>query len=302
MVDFPDAIAYFVDPSRTFINQNSHSAIVLHGTGGSASQTAQELGAYFRTTSLMTSSHYGIDRSGIVAQYVPEKDGAAANCCTEPGYDPFWDQFGGQNLNTHTISIEHVNDESNDLALTTAQQAASFKLIKYLCNKYDIAPGCIKSHASIDPLSRERCPGAYPWDELWAFLKEEGDSVLNLNDPVVATFFSDGGNGTWKCNNGVVLMGANLTFYRSNGGPALFGLPLANEIHIPLSHEIAIVPCERALIVYDPDKKIDNPPGSGLCYLLHLQQGVGQQLLMQDANAAIKTLTDKINQAKAALA
>jgi N-acetyl-anhydromuramyl-L-alanine amidase AmpD len=168
--DYPDAISYLVDESRVFINQNSHSAIVIHGTGGSATQTAQELGDYFRTNAGEVSSHFGIDRAGVVAQFVPLQDGAAANCCVSAGHDVFWDQFHGDNLNRHTLSVEHENDAQNSLPLTPAQQQASFKLIAFLCQKYNIAPSHIKSHASIDPVNRSRCPGAYPWQALYTYL------------------------------------------------------------------------------------------------------------------------------------
>jgi hypothetical protein len=111
--------------------------------------------------------------------------------------------------------------------------------------------------------------------------------MLDLTDPVVSRYFTDGGNGTWKCTNGVVMLGGNLTFYRSNGGPALLGLPLANEIYLTQYPNTAIVPCERALIVYDPNRVIDHPPITGPCYLLHINQGIGQQIMS-------KALTDPL--------
>jgi N-acetyl-anhydromuramyl-L-alanine amidase AmpD len=293
MSDYPDAVEYLVDESRVFIDQNSHSAVVIHGTGGNAAQTAQQLGDFFRADPNMASSHYGIDRAGVICQFVLEKDGAAANCCIKAGHDPFWDQFNGDNLNIHTISIEHENDITNSLPLTQAQQEASFKLVAHLCQKYTIPMSHIKSHASIDPINRSHCPGVYPWDELWAFL-QGGNTVLDLTDPVVKQFFTDGGNGTWKCRNGVVLLGSNLDFYRSNGGPALFGLPLSQEVYLPQYPHTAIVPCERALIVYDPNRSIDNPPIKGPCYLLHINSGPGQQLLKQNVSATAADLTHKL--------
>src|SRR5579864_7518938 len=148
MAEYPDAIAYYVDSSRVFVGQNSHSAIVVHGTGGVATQTAQQLGDYFRTTPDETSSHFGIDRAGVICQYVHLGDGAAANCCLESGHDTFWDQFGADNLNIHTISIEHVNDSANSLPLTQAQQDASFKLVAWLCNQYGLTSDKVKTHAS----------------------------------------------------------------------------------------------------------------------------------------------------------
>jgi N-acetyl-anhydromuramyl-L-alanine amidase AmpD len=172
MAEYSGAIDYFVDESRVFIDQNSHNAIVIHGTGGSPDQTAQQLGDYFRTNAAMVSSHFGIDRVGNIAQYVLLKDGAAANCCVTTGHDTFWDQFNGENLNWHTISIEHVNDATNSLPLTDLQKQASFKLIAWLCNQYNIAPDHIKSHASIDPVNKSLCPGPqYPWNDLFTFLK-----------------------------------------------------------------------------------------------------------------------------------
>jgi N-acetyl-anhydromuramyl-L-alanine amidase AmpD len=171
MAEYPDAISYYVDSSRVFVGQNSHRAIVVHGTGGAAHQTAQQLGDYFRTNSSGVSSHFGIDRAGVICQYVSLTDGAAANCCLESGYDPFWDQFGGQNLNCHTISIEHVNDSTNSLSLTSAQQDASFKLIAWLCERYNLGVDRIKTHQSIAPSSRARCPGAaFPMNALKAYL------------------------------------------------------------------------------------------------------------------------------------
>src|SRR5215813_1337665 len=120
MGEFPGSLDYFVDRSRVFVGQNSHSAVVIHGTGGPSTWTAQQLGDYFRTTSNITSSHFGIDRAGVICQYVSLADGAAANCCLEDGHDSFWDRFGGDNLNKHTISIEHINDTTNSLPLTDA--------------------------------------------------------------------------------------------------------------------------------------------------------------------------------------
>ncbi|WP_126556321.1 hypothetical protein [Dictyobacter kobayashii] len=120
--------------------------------------------------------------------------------------------------------------------------------------------------------------------------------MLDLNDPVVKLFFTDGGNGTWRCKNGVILLGANLTFYRCNGGPAIFGIPLTNEIRLPQYPNTAIVPCERAIIAFDPERKIDAPPINSPCYLLHIESGVGQQLLLQRSNALIQSLSTKLTQ------
>jgi N-acetyl-anhydromuramyl-L-alanine amidase AmpD len=279
--------------------------VILHGTAGGTS--AQSIANYFASTqggSNPVSSHYIVGTDGTIVQAVPEVDGAWANGYLSNGHDSWWDPQ--VNPNNITISIEHCKPSAdNSDSLTPAQQDASFKLIYDICQRWSIpmrqadASGGITGHFSIDPVNRSHCPGAYPWDQLWAFLKKVGDaeSMLDLTDPVVQMYFTDGGNGSWKCkSNGVILFGGNLTFYRSKGGPALFGLPLTKEIYLPQYPGTAIVPCERVLIVYDPGRKIDNPPIEGPCYLLHINSGVGQQLLMPHARSAIQQLSEKIQQ------
>lgn len=177
MADYPGAIDCFVDPSRVFVGQNSCEVIVLHGTGGAnPDQTVQELGAYFASTPERTSVHYGIDRTGVVAQYVHEADGAGGNCCSEPGYDPFWQPYLTKygNLNLCTLSIEHENNDTNSLPLTDAQKQTSFKLVAYLCQKYHLDSSHIKTHASIAPIDRAHCPGNYPFNDLQIYLQQGG--------------------------------------------------------------------------------------------------------------------------------
>jgi hypothetical protein len=271
-----------------FANRNGQKPhyIILHGTAGGTS--AEAIANYFVSTvgtNNPVSSHYVIGQDGEIVQCVAEKDGAWANGALTAGHASFWNESINPNL--ITISIEHckpATDNSNNL--TQAQKDASFRLIRDICRRCDIpahdanAEGGITGHFSLDPVNRTDCPGSYPWNELWDFLQEEGDGMLNLDDPVVKRYFIDGGNGTWRCkNNGVILQDANLTFYRSKGGPALFGLPLSNEIYLSQYPNTAIVPCERVMLVFDPDRKIDHPPITGQCYLLHIDSGIGKQLL-----------------------
>lgn len=180
MGEFPGAIDYLVDESRVFPGQNDHKAIVCHGTGGSADQTVEQLGDYFRTTPLVTSVHYGIGRDGRIAQYVHESDGAGGNCCLEAGHDPFWDQFKGDNLNLHTLSFETINDSSNSLPLTDVQKVTTFNLVSYWVKKYKIPLSNIRGHWTLEPLSRARCPGPnFPWSELFTYL---GGNIMGPTD------------------------------------------------------------------------------------------------------------------------
>jgi len=280
--------------------------IILHGTAGGTS--AQGIASYFATTQgggSPVSSHYVIGQDGAIVQCVSEADGAWANGAFSSGHDTFWDESINPNL--ITVSIEHCKPSSdNSDPLTDAQRAASFRLIKGICDRWHIprqtadANGGITGHFSMDPVNRRNCPGVYPWNQLWDSLKGGGeDTVLDLSDPLVSRYFTDGGNGSWKCTNGVVLMGANLTFYRTYGGPALLGLPLSNEIYPPEYPKTAIVPCERVMIVYDPARLIDRSPMPGPCYLLHINSGIGQRMLLQSGNVTISKLTSTLAQINA---
>ncbi len=279
MADYPDAIEYYVDKSRVFQGQNSCRAIVLHGTGGSEHQTVEQLGEWFRTNPSWVSSHFGIGRDGRIAQYVTLWDGAAANCCLEAGHDPFWDRFNGDNLNIHTISIEHINDATNSLPLTPAQQAASFKLVAWMCNRYGLGPDQVKTHASIAPGSRARCPGlAYPLDELKTFLNGEGTMyTYTPGQGDFDNYFIATDADHWKCKaTGAVLQYGNLGLYRSLSmdGQTLpiIGLPLESEVyHLEADgYSWSSQMCERGTIRYDPAHRWDSQPGLGASYLAHV--------------------------------
>lgn len=152
--------------------------LVLHKTAGFHS--AQEVAAYFQSGSngLEVSSHYVIGQDGMVVQCVNERDGAGANGLLEAGHAAFWPI--DLNINLVTFSIEHVDPSiDNSTPLTDAQKHSSFELIHAICERWTIpmrpadAGGGITGHFSIDPISRARCPGNYPWDELWTYLKGE---------------------------------------------------------------------------------------------------------------------------------
>jgi hypothetical protein len=297
-----DPQSVWIPNNNFFVGRNANRAyyIILHGTAGGTSATG--IANYFKSTEGTTSpvsSHYIIDQAGTIVCCVAEENSAWANGAYSIGHDPWWNI--NENPNHLTISIEHVKQNAdNGNQLTPLQQQASFGLVQRICQRWSIpmqsatVRGGITGHYSIDPVNRSNCPGPYPWQALWTFLQGGNNTMLDLTDPVVARYFTDGGNGTWKCNNGVILLGGNLTFYRSNGGPALLGLPLANEIHLAQYPNTAIVPCERALIVYDPNRVIDHPPMDGPCYLLHINAGIGQQIVA-------KALTDPLNTQIAAL-
>lgn len=167
--DYPPAA--WLPTTHCWPGQNRPRYVILHGTGYLLSQTAADVAHDFATTN-PNSAHYAVGRAGDVAQMVREADAAWANGVVQPGADPWWTD----NPNRYTISIEHVNDAQNASPLTESQRDASFALIADICRRVGIparpadAAGGIAGHASITPVTRAHCPGAYPWDALWAYL------------------------------------------------------------------------------------------------------------------------------------
>jgi hypothetical protein len=282
--------------------------LILHGTAGGSS--AQNIATWFQDPASMVSSHYVIGQDGTIVQCVDENDWAWANGFLSNGHDPWW--VAGVNPNLTTISIEHVKpDTNNDTPLTPAQQAASFALIERICRRWNIpmraadSTGGITGHFSLDPVNRAHCPGNFPWDELWQTL-EKGQpqpDMLDITDPLIAHYFSQIAPDRWRCKtNGVDLIGANLIFYRTYGGVAVFGLPLYNEVYPSQFPGVALAICERGIIAYDPKRTMDNAPISGPCYLVHLDSGLGQQIvahpLVQPLQGQISSLQSQLAQAK----
>lgn len=126
--------------------------------------------------------------------------------------------------------------------------------------------------------------------------------MLQLSDPMGKYFTSNAAGDRWHCaKTGQDLAYALLNFYRQCNG--VFGLPITGELYLAQYPGTAIQVCERAIPVYDPDRKIDNPPGAGSCYLLHIDSGVGQQLIAKPLLVALQSqvvsLTSELNTLKA---
>lgn len=178
-------VAEEVDVLDNSMSRNGYKPthIVLHSTAGGSS--AENIGAYFQSTvsgSNPVSSHFVIGQDGTIVQCVSCDVAAWANGAL---IKPRFAFPAGVNPNLYTISIEHVKPSTdNSDALTAAQAQASFQLIQLLCDTYGIpkqagdARSGIISHADLDSVNRARCPGPYPWDALWAFLK--GGSIVNV--------------------------------------------------------------------------------------------------------------------------
>lgn len=313
MVDFPGALPMYVARNRVFINQNDHTWLVIHKTAGGSS--AQAIARFFASDPNMASTHYVIGQDGTIVQCVAEVDGAAGNCCLETGHASYLPV--GINLNVKTISIEHVDPATdNSTPLTDAQKAASFRLVQNICQRHNIpmrpgdANGGIIGHKDIAPINRARCPGNYPWSELFQFLNNNhstsGDelSMLSLTDPI-GQHFIEQASGRWHCKEtDVDLVYALLSFYRMYGG--LLRLPLTNELYLKQYPDTAIQVFEGGIAAYDPKHIIDAPAGAGPVYLLKISEGIGQQIiakpLLAELQAQVSSLGNQLASAKAEVA
>jgi N-acetyl-anhydromuramyl-L-alanine amidase AmpD len=147
--------------------------LILHGTAGGSS--AEAIARWFQNPNAEVSAHYVIGRDGVVVQCVRESDAAYANGALTAGHDHFWP--ANINPNLLTISIELVKPSTdNSDNLTEPQRASCFALVREICQRNGIPckgadkDGGITGHYSIDPVNRSRCPGPYPWNELWSYL------------------------------------------------------------------------------------------------------------------------------------
>jgi hypothetical protein len=151
--------------------------VCLHGTAGGSS--AENIANYFATSNVDASAHFVIGQDGHIVQGVPLSLAAWGNGVLTNGHAGYLPD--NVNPNLYTVSIEHVKPSTdNSDVLTSIQTQKSFELIACICNTYSIAKrgadasSGILSHADIDPVNRARCPGPYPWDALWAYLKGGG--------------------------------------------------------------------------------------------------------------------------------
>lgn len=295
MVDYPGAI--WLPNNNYFANRdgNTFRWIILHGTAGGTS--AQAIGQYFQT--VQVGSHYIVGVDGTVVQTVSESNGAWANGAisgvpaTLPfrdagdgvHRDPWWGQ-GGVNPNNQTISIEHCKASSdNSDTLSDAQKASSFSLIKDICERRNFqigfadANGGITGHFSMDPVNRSHCPGPYPWNELFDYLKGALMRKYDTNSADFSRYFTDNGNGTWTSKkSNATLRGGNLALYQTlsidgNTLPVI-GLPRTSELaqHDADGYSWTVQFFERAVVVYDPQHKKDSAPGMGSSYLGKFEQ------------------------------
>jgi N-acetylmuramoyl-L-alanine amidase len=283
--------------------------VVLHSTAGGGAVE------WLTNPASGVSAHYVIKQDGSIYQLVDEADSAYANGVLEAGCDSWWSQSINPNL--QTIAVEHEKlDTTNMIALTDAQQAASFALIQRIYQRWNIparvadASGGITGHFSISPQSRQNCPGTYPWADLWTFLNGGPMPIFDEMSPIFSTFFIRESPTSWLCKPtgkhitlGMLEYYKTLSFDPQHQLPCI-GLPLTEETYIPRADEVPLsyILCERGVLFYDPQHVYDNPPGSGPVYMGHITNGIVPGLMQPPLQGRISLLEAKIASAQKALA
>jgi N-acetyl-anhydromuramyl-L-alanine amidase AmpD len=311
-----------LDGDIQILNNNAYAGrdgktpkvIIVHGTASNGATSAVNIANYFRSTQGTgnpVSTHYVIDKDGTVVRCNNLSDGAWGNGGVETGHNPVWDTLLSPNINPNniTFSIEHVKfDVQNADVLTDAQKASSFKLIAALCDAFNIpkhmidSTGGITGHFSLAPLSRQNCPGPYPFDQLISYLQGASPMIFDENSPLFATFFTKVTNQNWLCKStgkhltlGMLEFYKTLSFDPQHQLPCV-GLPLTEETYVPRPDNapLSYILFERGALIYDPQHVYDSPPGSGSVYIGHINTGVILELLQ-------KPVTDRLAATQAQL-
>lgn len=141
-------------------------------------------------------------------------------------------------------------------------------------------------------------------------------TVLDISNATVAQFFYLTSAGKWHCKTTTQEIGGGLLdFYKSVAGVGglngltLLGLPLTGEIGQSGKPGVVVQIFERGALAYDLNHTLDNPPGSGAVYLVHINQGTvldfltsGVQQQLATATAALTAAQAQVTQAQQQLA
>ncbi|OYV47681.1 MAG: hypothetical protein B7X06_02915 [Verrucomicrobia bacterium 21-51-4] len=133
------------------------------------------------------------------------------------------------------------------------------------------------------------------------------DVSVQITDPVIQQYFNIvNGNCLQRKDTGV-MMGSGITaFYLKYGGTGILRLPETNEIAVNAQKYpgVVYVVMEGEIIVWDPNRLLDNPPSTEGAYLMHIGSGLGQQLIAgalaqkeQALQSALQTIVTTAQQA-----
>lgn len=255
------------------------SHLVVHGTAGGTN--GGDTMAYMGNNGVST--HFAISVDGTIYQGIPCSRAAWANA---PLKSPTLN-FVQANLNPNlwTISIEFCKpDITNQVNITDAQKASGFALIAAICDQYHIpkrrgdGAGGVIRHADINSIDRARCPGTFPFDDLWKYLQQGDANVLDISQ-ASQYFIETVKDQRWHCKStGFDVAGAILNYYRTCtqvglNGLSQYGLPVGPELALTTVKGAVFQRFERGIVVYDPQHADDSVPGiAGPCYPGHLDR------------------------------
>lgn len=296
--------------------QPSH--LVIHATAGGSN--GNDTLAY--EASVGVSTHFAISTNGDTYQGIPCGRAAWANA---PLNAPLLN-FARADLNPNlwTISIEFCKpDTTNQINVTDAQKQSGFALIQAICDTYNIPKrqgdgnGGIIRHADLNSVDRARCPGTFPFDELWQFLGQPsgGDTTVLDISQASQYFIEVTKDQRWHCKStGYDIAFGILTYYRTCtatglNGLSQFGLPISAEHGVPGAKNATYQVYERAVLVYDPGHEVDSVPGiTGPCYPGHLDKFLqspttapSTPIVTINTQAAISTLQSLLPPLQAAI-
>ncbi|MBI3943410.1 MAG: N-acetylmuramoyl-L-alanine amidase [Chloroflexi bacterium] len=134
------------------------SMIVMHSTANQSLPVAID---WFRRPESQVSSHYLVDKDGTLVQMVTDDKRA-----WHVGRSEFQ---GDRDLNNVSIGIEMVNNNDGIDSYPQAQIDMVYKLVQYLCFRYQIPADRIVTHAEVAiPLGRKSDPLGFDMEALKA--------------------------------------------------------------------------------------------------------------------------------------
>jgi hypothetical protein len=190
---------------------------------------------------------------------------------------------------THIILITGLASDGNVLVRDSANCVS-------LTDPHSLRPGpriynaaalqFVSATVAVPPWLPRPSSSTPPTTVPWTFVKQGGEDVgIAITDPLIERYFVVVNGNELKRKDTGVLMGSGITaFYLKYGGPGILRLPLTGETGVVGFPGVMFVVMEGCIIVWDPTpRQLDSPPTSEGAYLMHLDQGIGQQIMSNRA-------------------
>jgi hypothetical protein len=136
------------------------------------------------------------------------------------------------------------------------------------------------------------------FNQIW-ILEEDEVISIDLTTPGISNYFTLVNSDQWQCKqNGKIIHGAILDYYRNNGcmplcGFSSLGLPVSNEIALDANGNVK-QHFERGVLLYNPSHSLDNPLGAKNVYPAHLYGGPGEDPRLAPLKQQVADLQAKL--------